>query len=108
MQVDGSSYGRINNMFAMFVATVRSSFGDFSLIHPWQGFDVFLEDEDTGEPIYNNSQTIVTFTYVIFILQSLTLFMFFMNFIIAVIADSYQTVIEFSEAHDYKQRIEMI
>lgn len=55
VQVDGSSYGRINNMFAMFVATVRSSFGDFSLIHPWQGFDNFEEDQETGEPLYNNS-----------------------------------------------------
>jgi hypothetical protein len=34
--------------------------------------------------------------------------MIFMNFIIAVIADSYATVIEFSDAHDYKQRIDMI
>lgn len=31
-----------------------------------------------------------------------------MNFIIAVIGDSYATVIKFSDAHDYKQRIGMI
>lgn len=31
-----------------------------------------------------------------------------MNFIIAVIGDSYNAVIEFKEAHDYQQRIMMI
>lgn len=36
------------------------------------------------------------------------LFMIFMNFIIAVIGDSYNKVIEFKEAHDYKQRVMMI
>jgi len=35
MQVDGSSYGRINNMLAMIISTIRSSFGEFSIIHPW-------------------------------------------------------------------------
>lgn len=34
--------------------------------------------------------------------------MVFMNFIIAIIGESYASVIEFRNAHDYKQRVGMI
>ena len=34
--------------------------------------------------------------------------MVFMNFIIAVIGESYANVVEFKVAHDYQQRIQMI
>ena len=51
---------------------------------------------------------IVTFTYLLFIIQSLTLFMVFMNFIIAVIGDSFNQVSEYKDAHDYQQRMAMI
>lgn len=65
--VDGSSYGRIPNLFAMFIATMRSAFGDFSLIHPWEGFDIKIVDEYSDEPHYMHSKLIVMFTFVIFI-----------------------------------------
>lgn len=34
--------------------------------------------------------------------------MVFINFMIAVISDSYSTITEFSDAHDYKERVNMI
>lgn len=48
------------------------------------------------------------FTFAIWVIQNFFLFMVFMNFIIAVIGDSYSNVVEFKIAHDYHQRIQMI
>ena len=50
----------------------------------------------------------IEFTFLIFVGCNLMIFMIFMNFIIAVISDSYTSVTEFSEAHDFRQRVEMI
>ena len=36
------------------------------------------------------------------------LFMVFMNFIIAVISESYGNINKYATAHDYKQRVSMI
>lgn len=36
------------------------------------------------------------------------LFMIFMNFIIAVIGDSFNKVLEYKTAHDYQQRLMML
>jgi hypothetical protein len=47
-------------------------------------------------------------TFLLWGIGTFFLFMIFMNFIIAVIGDSYNAVIEFKEAHDYQQRIMMI
>lgn len=41
-------------------------------------------------------------------MQTFILFMIFMNFIIAVISDSYSKVIRYQIAHDYQQRATMI
>jgi hypothetical protein len=48
------------------------------------------------------------FTYFIFVIASLMLMMIFMNFIIAVISETYQNVSTHYVAHDYKQRAIMI
>jgi len=77
---------------------MRSAFGDFSLIDPKEGFD--LKDAVTNEYIHEDN--IVIFTFVFYILSNAILFMIFMNFIIAVISDSYSKVTEYAEAHDFK------
>ena len=95
----------------MVLATYRSSLGDFAIIDMFQGFDYFKPNEETEDPedvIYKHSLSIVCFTFFIFVIQTLITFMVFINFMIAVISDSYNTITEFSDAHDYKQRISMI
>jgi hypothetical protein len=111
VDVDLAAYGRIPQGFGMFLATTRSAFGDFSVIDPFQGFDLKDPVEDTEDPddfTYRHSVIIVVFTFGIFIMQSLTLFMVFMNFIIAVISDSYSEVTRYKVAYDYKERVSMI
>jgi len=47
-------------------------------------------------------------TFILWIITQFFLFMIFMNFIIAVIGESYQKVRDFKAAYDYQQRIMMI
>ena len=51
---------------------------------------------------------ILMFTWFFFLISVFILFMVFMNFIIAVISDQYQIVIEHKVGHDYKQRVRLI
>lgn len=50
----------------------------------------------------------MTFTWFVFICGFFILTMVFMNFLIAVIGDTYSNVIEYKVAHDYQQRAVMI
>ena len=90
------------------IATLRSSMGDFAMIDPWQTFDRYEEIAPDGNPVYRHSLEIVYFTFLLWVMAIVFLFMIFMNFIIAVIGDSYDRVIEYKEAHDYQQRVMMI
>jgi hypothetical protein len=105
--VDTSSYGRLPDTMGLFMAVLRSAMGDFSLIDPYQGFDLY-KVSPTGEIEYRHSKLIVIFTFLIFMLSVFALFMIFMNFIIAVIGESYSKVTHFAEAHDYHQRSKLI
>ena len=110
VELDTSSYGRLPKQVALFIATLRSAFGDFSLMST-NGFDKLLEsydESDDPEDAYYHSTLMVYFTFTIFLFQVLILFMIFMNFIIAVISDSYAKVTEFSIGHNYKQRTTLI
>ena len=101
MDVDTTAYGRLPDTMALFMAVLRSAMGDFSLIDPYQGFDLFTKNKETGEINYKHSKLIVIFTFLIFMLSVFALFMIFMNFIIAVIGESYSKVTKFAVAHDY-------
>mmetsp|Transcript_14472 Transcript_14472/g.22440 ORF Transcript_14472/g.22440 Transcript_14472/m.22440 type:complete len:231 (+) Transcript_14472:6150-6842(+) len=85
------------------MSTLRSAFGDFALIDAKRGFDIL---DDDGSPRF--STMMVNFTFGIYLLQVFTLFMILMNFIIAVISDSYAQVTAYSEGHNYKQRVSLI
>ena len=64
-------------------------------------------DED-GTMYYRHSKMILMFTWGIYVLSCVVLFMIFMNFIITVIGDTYSRVIQNKDAHDYKERMVMI
>ena len=108
MEVDISFYGRIPPISAHFIAVLRGAMGDFSVIDPFSGFDVVDNPEIDGDGRYRHSFLIICFTYLIWGFSVFFTSMIFMNFIIAVISDSYNQVIEYKEAHDYKQRVTMI
>ena len=97
-----SSYGRIPGLVAHLITILRCSMGDFSLLDSDETFDITKDGE------YVHSNLIVGFTWVLFVISIFYLFMIFMNFIIAVIGDSYNAVIENKDSHDYQQRIVMI
>ena len=82
--------------------------GDFAPIDMYQTYDVIKDPDAEGDAKYRHSFTIMMFTWFIFILSIVMLFMVFMNFIIAVIGESYTKVSENKAAHDYKQRVMMI
>lgn len=103
VQVDVSAYGRVPSLLAYALATFRSAMGDFSLIDPYNSFDL-----KTKSGAYRYSQGLMLFTFCIYFLCVLCLTMIFMNFIIAVISDSYATVAACAIAHDYHQRVIMI
>ena len=98
--VDASSYGRMPVLLAHFYSTLRSAMGDFSLINPFEGFDICINGKHPTDPHkclndeYVHSYSIVTFTWVIFILGAFFLTLIFMNFIISVIGSSYAVVTE--------------
>lgn len=103
VQVSIKSYGRIPGLIAHLITILRCSMGDFSLLESDSTFDI--KDENAE---YVHSHLIVGFTWFIYVVSVFYLFMIFMNFIIAVIGDSYNAVIENKDSHDYQQRIVMI
>ena len=93
---------------ALLLTTLRSAMNDFSLISPIYGFDEPLLN-DSGENIgYKHTLFEVYLTFVVFILSNIALSMILMNFIIAVISNSYEKVITFAVAHDYRQKATLI
>ena len=48
------------------------------------------------------------FTFAVYLACNFSLFMIFMNLIIAVISDSYDKVRNVAVAHDYRERIKMV
>jgi hypothetical protein len=108
MHVDVTPYGRLPELIGHCISILRGAMGDFSMIDPYQGFDLIESDESDGDHdadddkiTYVHSFQIYIFTFVLWAIGIFFLFMIFMNFIIAVIGDSYNAVIEFKEAHDY-------
>lgn len=75
----------------MFFSVLRSSFGDFSLIDPYVGFDP-LDENEFGVEEYRHSRGVVVFTFIIFMFQAFITFMIFMNFLIAQISNSHAEV----------------
>jgi len=106
VKIDITAYGRLPPLWANFLSTLRSAFGDFSLIDPKEGFDIknplYRPGIDDESLAYKHSPEIVYFTFFIYMICNFSLFMIFMNFIIAVISDSYDKVRNFATAHDYK------
>ena len=86
------------------------AYGDFSVIDPYVTFDykynTDLPNDDIGN--FKHNYNIVVVSFLVFVIGSIFLFLMLMNFIIAVICDTYATVKEFAVAHDYKQRVELI
>ena len=103
VRVNIDSYGRLPGIFAHLIMILRCSMGDYDLLSSNATFDIIDEDGD-----HIHSPLIVYFTWFLFIVSVFYLFMIFMNFIIAVIGDSYNHVIENKDSHDYQQRIVMI
>jgi len=91
VEVDIIKYGRTPELFAHFINVLRSAMGDFSIIDTNYGFDIM--DEIDGELVFRHSRLIMMFTVVVWIITVFFLFMIFMNFIIAVIGESYSKVI---------------
>lgn len=105
VNVDVSSYGRMPELLSLTISVLRAAMGDFSIIDPYVGFDpidVYV-DPETGIEYEENrhSRIIVLFTFLLFMMSSYLLFMIFMNFIIAVIAETYGKVSNHYVAHDY-------
>ena len=67
----------------------RSSMGDLSTISMNETYDLVLDESLEGDEKYIYSYVVVMFTWIIFILNTFILTMVFMNFIIAVIGESY-------------------
>jgi len=108
LKVDISAYGRLPSLFSYAMSILRCAMGDFSIIDPYQGFDIIDHPELEGDAKYRHSRLIMIFTFFVFILCVFFMFMIFMNFIIAVIGESYSKVIQKKEAFDYQQRASMI
>mmetsp|Transcript_27885 Transcript_27885/g.42171 ORF Transcript_27885/g.42171 Transcript_27885/m.42171 type:complete len:122 (+) Transcript_27885:1337-1702(+) len=92
VEVDIESYGRVPALLAHLISVLRLSMGDFSLINSTMGFDI-RELRDDGEMFYFHSKEVMLFTFLLYICSIFFLFMIFMNFIIAVIGESYSKVI---------------
>ena len=58
--------------------------------------------------VYKHSSLIVHFTWLIYSISQVVLFMIFMNFIIAVITDSFIIINKEKISYDYLSRVKMI
>ena len=103
--VDVSGYGRQPPLMAHFINMLRGSFGDQGMLDVFQTLDLKVGD---GSVHYRVSESLMIFTWFIWLLSTFLLTMVFMNFIIAVIGDSYNNVSEFRLAHNYQQKAVMI
>ena len=81
---------------------LRTAMGDFASINSFETYDIIADPDLEGDAKYKHSLVIVIFTWIMFVLNTFVLFMVFMNFIIAVIGESYSKVRSNKEAHDYK------
>jgi len=121
LDVDIAPYGRrpadkqtLVAFASHILATLRSAMGDFALIDMFQGFDVYdsqtieLNGEEKSGRVYKHSDAVVSLTFAVFIFSTLALFVIFMNFIIALISESFNQVNQYSIAYDYKLRVDMI
>lgn len=72
---------------------LRCAMGDFGSISITETFDTINDASLEGDDKYDHSFLIVIFTWVMFLVNTFILFMVFMNFIIAVIGESYNKVI---------------
>ena len=103
LQTDVGAYGRVPEIWAQVINTIRVAYGDFSVIDPFQTFDYLDTDLSTEHSMhYKHSISIVWISFVTFIIGSVFLFLMLMNFIIAVICDTYNKVKALSVPHDYK------
>ena len=102
VEVDMSVYGRAPAMLGYSISVLRCAMGDFSIININQGFDLITDpDAETEDEKYRYSRLVMNSTVVIFIICCFYMFIIFMNFIIAVISDTYAKVIQKKEAFDY-------
>jgi hypothetical protein len=108
VMVDTSAYNRTPALMAQFFTILRCSMGDFSLIDPFNTFDPNEKDDEGNIVEYRHSYKVMMFTWFIYMVSIFFLYMIFMNFIIAVIGDSYGAVYKYKDEWDYLQRIMMI
>ena len=102
------SYGRTPSLLAHSISVFRVAMGDFAMIDMNQGLDLIDGFTEDGDPVYRHSNFIMVWTFFIFVICIFFMFMIFMNFIIAVIGESYSKVIMNKDAFDYQQRAVMI
>lgn len=110
LDVDITTYGRVPPIMAHVFNALRTAMGDFATLDPFQNYDIIvdekLEYDDSERWMF--SRDLMLFTWAVFAVSVFFLFMVFMNFIIAVIGDSFSRVSEYKNAHDYQQRMAMI
>lgn len=73
--------------------------GEFAMLDIFQSLDLKVSP-DSSE--YRTSYFLMIFTWFVYIMGFFILTMVFMNFLIAVIGDTYSNVIEYKVAHDYQ------
>ena len=66
---------------------MRIAFGDFNIIDPYQTWD-YLDDNEE----YKHDIKIVWASFIIWVVTSVFLYLMLMNFIIAVVCETYLTV----------------
>lgn len=110
LEVDIGTYGRVPPLIAHIFNALRTAMGDFATLDPKMNYDIIVDETlDYNDPErWMFSQNLMMFTWIVYVISVFFLFMIFMNFIIAVIGDSYTSVVENKDAHDYQQRIVMI
>lgn len=89
VKVDISGYGRLPEVWAHLFNIIRCATGDFASINMNETFDLIEKDEDGNAIGYVFSEKMMISMWVIFVISTFLMTMIFMNFIIAVISDSY-------------------
>lgn len=96
--IDASGYGRSPELLSHFISTLRGSLGDFAMLDIFQTMDLQNADKDG----WRVSKKLMLFSWLVWFMGYFLLTLVFMNFIIAVIGETYTNVSEYRIAHNYQ------
>jgi len=95
----------LSENLALFIQTYRNSIGDLAvpIYSRWQ--EDMMQTEDMG--LYYKGASMIMFIWIVWITHQFIILILLLNFLIAIVSQSYENVMQQSEIFLYNQRLEL-